>query len=171
MISTNLERLQESNERISLNIANAYVKASEKGASLPVLQNSENLAETIGSIEQGSSGWQPESDWWDIDSILENDTEDYPAKMICLLSNSNKSTTIYGWYASKIVTSDGTEYADVKTNISHTWNAEYDKECSLGYKTRYIIYYFDNENIINGDKRFPIETLYCILKKDRKSVV
>ena len=164
MISTNLERLQESNERISLNIANAYVKASEKGASLPVLQNSENLAETIGSIEQGSSGWQPESDWWDIDSILENDTEDYPAKMICLLSNSNKSTTIYGWYASKIVTSDGTEYADVKTNISHTWNAEYDKECSLGYKTRYIIYYFDNENIINGDKRFPIETLYCILK-------
>ncbi len=167
MISTNLERLQNSNERISLNIANAYVKAGEKGASLPVLQNSENLASTIEGIGQGSTEWKPELDWWDIDSILENDTEDYPAKMICLLSDSNTKTTIYGWNASKIVTSDGAEYVNVVADIQHTWDASKDKVCSLGYKTRYIIYYFENEEIIDGNKRFSTEILYCILKNMR----
>lgn len=153
--------------RIKNNIANAYVKAGEKGATLPTVQNSENLASTIESIEQGSSEWQPQPDWWDIDKILEEDMEEYPAKMICLLSDSNTKTTIYGWNASKIVTSDETEYVNVVADINHTWNTSKDKVCSLGYKTRYVIYYFENEEIVDGNKRFSTDILYCILKNMR----
>ena len=38
-------------ERIKTNIANAYIKASEKGATLPALQNSDNLPNTIQGIQ------------------------------------------------------------------------------------------------------------------------
>ncbi len=130
--------------RIKSNIANAYTKAEQRGATLPTVQNSENLAETIRNIPQ-TSDWQPEPDWWDIDTILENDTEDYPAKMIVLLSNGldtmnftmNTTNKI-----AKIKTSDGMEYTKTST---HTWDKIKDKECSLGYKTRYYIIYFSSE--------------------------
>lgn len=40
--------------RIKANIASAYAKAAEKGAALPVSQNSGNLPETIAGIPKGS---------------------------------------------------------------------------------------------------------------------
>lgn len=42
-------------ERIKRNIANAYESCLSKGATMPDIQNSENLAETILSIIMGSS--------------------------------------------------------------------------------------------------------------------
>lgn len=42
--------------RIKTNIANAYNSASEKGATLPDVQNSDNLADCISSITGGGSG-------------------------------------------------------------------------------------------------------------------
>ena len=116
------------------------------------------------SVRAGSSGWRPRSDWWDVDRILENDMEDYPAKMICLLSDSNVETMIYGWSASKIVTSDGIEYVSVVGDLVHRWDVTKDKACGLGYKTRYVIYYFESEEIVEGSKRFSSDVLYCVLK-------
>lgn len=40
-------------QRINTNIANAYTQAGNKGATLPQVQNSANLAETISSIQTG----------------------------------------------------------------------------------------------------------------------
>ena len=150
--------------RIKSNIANAYTKAEQRGATLPTVQNSENLAETIRNIPQ-TSDWQPEPDWWDIDTILENDTEDYPAKIICLLSDSDVASNIRRLGATKIKTSDGAEYTDTTQNsFLHTWNIELDKKCHLGYKTRYIIYYYSSQNI-NFTNDFGYKTaLYCIIK-------
>lgn len=125
----------------------------------------------IRNIETGTGGssdeWQPQSDWWDIDSILENDTEDYQGKIICLLSDNGYTTTIPNWNANKIKLSDGTEYSPTsQANISHTWDITKDKECSLGYKTRYVIYYFSNKDISRtyNYSKIPEETLYCIFK-------
>lgn len=42
-------------ERIKTNIANAYVTAETKGATMPALQNSENLSATIGTIQGGGT--------------------------------------------------------------------------------------------------------------------
>ena len=41
--------------RISTNVENAYTAANAKGATMPVSQNSDNLATTIASIPQGGS--------------------------------------------------------------------------------------------------------------------
>ena len=46
--------------RINTNIANAYSKCNEKGATMPQVQNSSNLANTIDSI---SSGGGSSHDW------------------------------------------------------------------------------------------------------------
>lgn len=42
--------------RIKINIANAYSKCEEKGATIPSVKNSANLASTIGSITGGGGG-------------------------------------------------------------------------------------------------------------------
>ena len=42
--------------RIKNNISDAYAKCQEKGAKMPTIQNSNNLAETINSIEVTSGG-------------------------------------------------------------------------------------------------------------------
>ena len=73
-------------KRIKNNISNAYIKAEEKGAILPEILNSNNLADTIESIGQSSGEWRPEPDWWDIQKIIEEDTEEYPAKVGVLIT-------------------------------------------------------------------------------------
>ena len=42
--------------RIKTNIENAYTALGEKGATMPEVQNSDNLAETVGSVSAGSGG-------------------------------------------------------------------------------------------------------------------
>lgn len=88
--------------------------------------------------------WQPHPDWWDIETVLMNDTENYAGKWICLIPNVEKTTTFT--VNSNIVaykTSDGSMYTSTTT---HTWDETKDKDCSDGYKTRYIIYYSNSEN-------------------------
>lgn len=100
-------------------------------------------------------GWKPNSTWWDIDKILEEDTEPYPGKFIVLYSDINKTTHFtYGKpnepYPQKIKTSDGAEYTYSETSsysyVTHTWDKTKDKISNLEYGTRYAIYYFDNSN-------------------------
>ena len=88
--------------------------------------------------------WQPHPDWWDIETILKNDTENYVGKWICLLPDIDKTTTFT--VNSNIVaykTSDGSMYTSTTT---HTWDETKDKNCSDGYKTRYVIYYSNSVN-------------------------
>lgn len=105
-----------------------------------------------------SQGWKPNSTWWDIDKILEDDTEDFPGKCIVLYSNINKTTYFTcgkpnNPYPQKIKTSDGAEYtyseSSSYSSVTHTWDKTKDKISNLEYSTRYAIYYFDN-NDSNG---------------------
>lgn len=176
MISNEIERIQANNERLKTNIASAYSKAEEKGATLPEVKNSANLANTIESITGGSSEeeWQPQPDWWDIDSILENDTEEYAGKVIMLLRDTSDRMELFGDSFSnlaKVVLSDGTEYKNLSNGFVHNWNNSNDKECSLGYKTRYAIFYFSTDTTIltNNDqtswlRNFAPITIYAIFK-------
>lgn len=163
MISDNLQRLQDSYERIKSNIANAYGKCEEKGAELPTVQDSTNLADTIESIPQGLSGWKPDPDWWDIDKILKEDTEDYPAKIICLLDDNETLSRLYNMSAAKLRLSDGTVYENVVNYVSHEWDRSMDKPCGLGYKTRYVVYYYNSVDV-NFSFNFDANSLYIIFK-------
>lgn len=103
----------------------------------------------IDSISGGGGGeWQPHPDWWDIETILKEDTED-SAKVILLIRDLEDTSSLGSisssadGVAKMIKTSDGTTYTSDKYNISHTWDKTKDKPCSLGYKTRYVIYYYD----------------------------
>ncbi len=137
--------------RIKGNIANAYSKVEEKGASLPGVQNSSNLADTIAGIPQeAGDGWRPQEDWIDIDEVLANDREEYPAKAIVLMRDAEDMTEVtdrggspFGNFR-KCRTSDGVEYTDKV--FRHFWDRGKDKECGLGYKTRYMIFYYDTTN-------------------------
>lgn len=50
-------------QRIKTNIASAYTKLNEKGATMPSTQNSNNLTSTIDSINEGTSS-SSEANWW-----------------------------------------------------------------------------------------------------------
>ena len=115
-------------------------------------KNLQNLSSAIESIP---SKWQPEPDWWDIDKILEEDTEEYQSKIIFLLNDTWDTAEFVSrtasFLAEKIKTSDGIVYnsSDYSngTYITHIWDKSKDKDCLLGYKTRYIIYYLSSDNI------------------------
>ena len=114
-------------------------------------------------------GWKPNSTWWDIDKILEEDTEPYPGKWIVLYSDINN--TIYfttgntnTFYPQKIKTSDGSVYqGSLGGSQLHTWNKMKDKISNLGYGTRYAIYYFDNSDSLGMQLDNDKSKLYVIV--------
>lgn len=126
------------------------------------------MPDAIRAIEVGggsSDEWQPQPDWWDIDKILEEDTEDYAGKIICLFNDTDTTTTINRINANKVITSDGGMYEDTSlTSYSHTWDRTKDKECSLGNKTRYIIWYYTNNINIQVNGNLPKGALYIVVK-------
>lgn len=158
-------------------IKNAIVN---KGVSVSDSDTFRSYANKISSITTGEGGgssdeWQPESDWWDIDAILENDTEEYEGKIIALIGNEFDTTKIYTRNADKIVTSDGKTYENTpssnldlmqSTTYTHTWDKTKDKDCSLGYKTRYIIWYYSSSlnNKVNISPKFTENPIYMIIK-------
>lgn len=110
--------------------------------------------------------WQPEPDWWDIEQILADDTEDYPIKEIYLLDDKN-DTTIFNIsrysYTMKILavkTSDGAFYT---SRTTHTWDKTKDKSCSKGYKTRYYICYKDKQEPSAVNVQTDDSLLYAII--------
>lgn len=90
------------------------------------------------------STWNLPSDWYDIESILAADTEEYPYKAILLYSDAGgvTSSALGKWDAAMIKTSDGATYTAAAT---HTWNVASNRACSEGYNTRYVIYYFTTQ--------------------------
>ena len=88
-----------------------------------------------------SNTWKPDSTWWDIETAIKNDTtEGYNGSYIVLVSNTEISTVLEG--ANAYRTSDGAFYT---AGCTHTWDTSKDKESAGGMKTRYIIYYFNDE--------------------------
>lgn len=148
--------------KLTTDITSAYNSIQSKGGTIPSHKNTDNLSTAISSIP--TDEWKPQPDWWDIDSILANDTENYPCKIIALLRNTESTTTIDRLNADKIKTSDGVEYDTSSTSYSHTWDTTKDKPCSLGYKTRYVIWYFSNVRVDDYNKYVPKNTLYIIAK-------
>lgn len=116
------------------------------------------------NIDPYECKWKPDPNWWDIEKILEEDEEDYPAKLIVLVDDSTNSVECYG--ASKYKTNEGTIYTP--TSISKFQTIDFignnDKQSTLYYKTRYIIYYF-NEVEVTSPLRFPTNSIYIIIDK------
>lgn len=138
--------------KLTTDITSAYNSIQSKGGTIPSHKNTDNLSTAISSIPTG--GWQPQPDWWDIDTILANDTENYSGKVIILIPDyaptSIIQTGLFTINPSMAKTSDGTTYNSVSSNITHTWDTTKDKTCSLGYKTRYVILYYNSSEMNFG---------------------
>jgi hypothetical protein len=55
-------------------LSDAYDKIEEKGVDITENKNLANLPSVIDKIE--TDDWKPQSDWWDIKKIVEEDEED-----------------------------------------------------------------------------------------------
>ncbi len=157
-LMTKVDYLEETKSAIK----NAIIS---KGVEVSDTDTFRSYADKIGQISGGGTTdeWQPQFDWWNIDKILEEDTENYQGSVICLLRDISNFSNIEPMKAAKIVTSDGSTYNDLTEIITHTWDISKDKECSLGYKTRYVIWYFNSSSFPNNyGKFFPRETIYSI---------
>lgn len=108
------------------------------------------IAEISGG---GSDEWQPNPNWWDIKTIVDNDTRDYLGKVGAILYNfsdvSEFNMTSTGVCA--VATSDGAfyTYADDGAKVTHNWDITKDKDDGRGAKTRYAIYYFPSDSTTN----------------------
>ena len=104
-----------------------------------------------------SEEWQRPSDWWDTKSILKNaenieldGVTYYPRYIVLLKDTTNKTSNLnkasctakvakFSDNIIKKLPNDGST-----TDSVHTWDVSYDKPCSAGYKTRYIMFYDDS---------------------------
>lgn len=174
--------------RIKTNIENAYTALGEKGATMPEVQNSDNLAETVGSVSTGGGGemrghWAVPPAYTKFDKIMEEDTGieglNYTSRIGFIISNRsyNLSFKIYqsnSQYILGVKTSDGKEYTcnSDKSNeiIVHNWDFEKDFENNY----RWIIVYarspynynirIDNKDGTEyGGSLFLKETLYAVI--------
>jgi len=109
----------------------------------------------------GGDEWKPQPDWWDIKSIVENDTENYPYKIIALQDEGAKTQFIRlnnyqnVFNSKKVKLSDGQEITETGT---YTVGENGLRLCSKGYKTFYSIWYYDeNPNFAyhNIGSHFP----------------
>lgn len=80
--------------RIKTNIASAYTALEEKGAIMPELMNSNNLAETVGSVKTGGGTRNYIFDI--IDSIINSYTED-DARFQRIITGSQITETLIGY--------------------------------------------------------------------------
>lgn len=141
-----------------------------KGVQISDTDTFRSYADKIGEIEgentsSPSDDWQPEPDWFDIETILENDTEEYTQKAIFLLADflDDKSTTnsIKGFTKYKL--SDGqviNKSATTTLDINDIFDTTKDKSCKKGYKTRYIIAYSNSNEVLSIT--LPSNIIYCI---------
>ena len=90
-------------------------------------------------------GYTLDEGWIDIEKILDEDTENYPSKMIILYPGTDVSINLKG--ANFYRTSDGTTYAAESLTAAkeHTWDRSFDKIDEVSQERyRYVIYYFSD---------------------------
>lgn len=135
-------------------------------ASGKTFYNTDSNTKLTGTASGGTSDeWAPNSTWWDIKSILQDDSRSYLGKWICLINDSDVSTVLtVNTNIVAYATSDGAFYT---TTTTHTWDTSKDKDCNEGYKTRYIIYYSNLAttpvNTSVGSTFAYINSLYIVL--------
>lgn len=87
------------------------------------------------------NSWQPNPTWWDIETVLAQDTRDYKYKSIYLLNDALPVVHFNGAVA--YATSDGKFYTE--SGCKHVWDVSQDKHClidgEVAYSTRYVITY------------------------------
>lgn len=111
----------------------------------------------LGGATVVDDKWEPNPLWWDIKTILANDTDTAPSKFINLLYNINDTTTfvLNTNFFQKIVTSDGATYtlAEHGSSVIHTWDKSKDKPISNNpdekIATRYFIGYSNKTTPLN----------------------
>ena len=113
-------------QRIKNNIASCYSKCSDKGATLPTEENSDNLPNTIDSISSGTSG--------DLIFVKNNlQTENIPSEqkvfLNCSVSSLGNKTSTIKLYYSYIPLSIGNSFIRIIENIY-----QIDEELTLNYK-------------------------------------
>ena len=90
--------------------------------------------------------WKPQPDWWDIKKIVEEDTENYPAKVGVLLTDDYFTDVFFnqpGFFnADKIKFSDEQLITE---NGEYTIGSSGAKPCKIGYNTYYIIIYLNTK--------------------------
>ena len=137
-------------------------------ASLFLMQNNEDPI--------SDDDWVRPSDWWDTKTILQEAqpiTEEgityYPAYILLLKSieDSTRFCQLTGTInlpsspslrADAWLMSDGAWY--IGSDITHIWDKTKDKDCSLGYKTRYAIAYTTTPE--NFTSVFIEKTMPCL---------
>jgi len=129
-------------------IKNAIIeKGVEVNSSTPFKDYANKIKEISGG--GGSTEWQPDKEWFDIKTILQEDNREYAGKAIILYSDTDIFTTFSKSSSSvniaAIATSDGSFYNSFP--VTHYWDRSKDKLSSSGYKTRYLILYFSSSSI------------------------
>ena len=148
--------------RIKTNISNAYAEAEEKGATLPVERNSDNLASTISTI-QGGGG----------DKVLAQISAPMASPLaegdkVWIEKNTGSAGAVYKHSGGVISAGSGVDYnakihkvGDVFTNAytgssSRTFYlAKYDKEAQKfyyggSYSSNYFFYSINNKQRLKG---------------------
>jgi len=129
----------------------------DKGVPVEDTDSFRSYATKIADISSGGgeepTQWSWPSGWPDIQSIVENDTDDtFPYKCIFLLNNDcPEFDYTFGGNVEKVLTSDGTTYT---SDFTHTWDPLQD----VG-EYRYVILYMSGDWTTQKDDR-PISIAY-----------
>ena len=119
------------------------------GLSETTLRGILNNASAGGGSQPSTDEWQPNPTWWDIETILANDTRDYAYKTILLMYANDVVEDVLDFTGDAYATSDGAFYElGSAGSVSHNWDLSKDKPCIVNgmelYKTRYVIVYTKN---------------------------
>ena len=88
--------------RINTNIAAAYTAANSKGATMPVAQNSANLATCINSISSGPSGYAELPSYEVVDGQAKKCTYTLTGNEFSGITSAANNAFRYGFYYSKL---------------------------------------------------------------------
>lgn len=164
-------------------------KIIDKGVYVPESTPFKEYPNYINNIEANPiqldvQEWTPDPLWWDIETIIQNDTNegeyawlDECGKCIVLYDDEldtqqfsvcSQNVTSDGSAVFAVKTSDGQLYTSTSTSSSgetktHTWDRAKDKESSLfDKKTRYAILYRSTTTKLNIGKNMFNQCIYII---------
>lgn len=123
-----LDKISESKTKIRRAIE---TKGVDMSGNIPLSEFPAQI-EKIDVVEKLVGEWYPHPDWWDIEMILENDTDASRGKVISLIPETDPTIELPAQH--RYMTSDGKVYENGGT---HTWETS----PSDIYKKRWIIAY------------------------------
>lgn len=160
-IENKLDYLLETKKQIKNSII-------EKGIEVLETDTFRSYADKIEKIKSGpkTDKWQAESDWYDIEEILNNDTTECYAKAIALLRSDIETGLMYNQIRGAehyningeiCIDADPDEIIVIKDYLKQIEG----KPSKKGYNTKYIIYYIDRPQT---KIMIPNSSIYTIFK-------